>query len=118
LSGGETVQVTYRVKVKAYADQGDHELDNFVTVTGQQPPNTCVPGSDLCTEHPTKAPTSPAGHHAPGDPQGTDDTPQGPGGALAETGSPFVIVPAALIGLASLGLGSWLLIRRRRGVTG
>jgi fimbrial isopeptide formation D2 family protein/uncharacterized repeat protein (TIGR01451 family) len=101
LAAGQTVTVTYRAKVKAYANQGDHELDNFVTVTGQQPPKECVSGSQLCTEHPTEKPNPPA------------PAPDGPGG-LAQTGSPFVALPAALIGLAMLVSGGWVLSRRNR----
>ena len=97
LAGGQSATVRYRVRVKPYADQGDHELGNFVTVTGQRPPKQCASGSRLCTEHPTKAP-APA--------------PQGPGG-LAQTGSPAGLLPIALAGLGMLTLGGGLALRRR-----
>jgi LPXTG-motif cell wall-anchored protein/uncharacterized repeat protein (TIGR01451 family) len=46
---GETYTVSYTATVKDFADQGDHVLANFLTETGEDPPATCLPGSETCT---------------------------------------------------------------------
>ncbi|MCW4458963.1 hypothetical protein [Microbacterium sp. MPKO10] len=51
---GETVTVTYAVRVKDYDDQGNHVLGNVVAVTGEDP--VCAPDSDLCTTHEARDP--------------------------------------------------------------
>lgn len=52
---GAVYTVSYTVKVKSYAEQGNHQLGNVVAVTGEDP--VCAPGSPLCTEHPAAPPT-------------------------------------------------------------
>jgi fimbrial isopeptide formation D2 family protein/uncharacterized repeat protein (TIGR01451 family) len=47
-----TYTVTYQVKVKPYAQQGDHQLDNFLEPAGTTPPATCDSGDPLCVHHP------------------------------------------------------------------
>ncbi|WP_181158519.1 DUF6923 family protein [Leucobacter massiliensis] len=51
---GEVYTVSYTVKVKAYDQQGDHQLDNVVAMTGVAP--VCTPDSPLCTQHNTTPP--------------------------------------------------------------
>src|SRR5699024_460185 len=46
---GANYTVTYTVTVKEYSDQGDHQLENVVAITGEEP--VCVPDSLLCTDH-------------------------------------------------------------------
>ncbi|WP_431710939.1 SpaA isopeptide-forming pilin-related protein [Glutamicibacter uratoxydans] len=48
---GETVVVSYKVKVKT-EDFTDGWLRNFVRPAGEQPPTECLPEDPLCTEHP------------------------------------------------------------------
>lgn len=92
LAGGQTVTATYTVKVRPWANQGDHRLGNVVTVTGQQPPTTCAADSQLCTEHPVQPPAQ----------------------GLAVTGGE-VAAWVLLTGLALLiGGGALVMIRRRR----
>jgi uncharacterized repeat protein (TIGR01451 family)/fimbrial isopeptide formation D2 family protein len=99
LAAGQTVTVTYAVKVRDWAKQGDHSLGNVVTVTGQSPPMECV-DSALCTEHPVEAPPAPV-------------EPQDP--PLAATGSDIAsIALLSALGLLVLGGGALLLIRRRQ----
>lgn len=50
---GETATVTYQVKVKELAAQGNRQLANYITVTGEQPPASCVAENPLCTQNPT-----------------------------------------------------------------
>ena len=95
---GATYTVTYTVKVKAYDQQGNHELGNVVAITGEEP--VCVPDSPLCTDHPVPEPPAPV-------------TPPGPGGFLPNTGaeiSAAVILTALLL----LGAGGGLLLIGRR----
>lgn len=98
LAAGQTVTVTYAVKVRAWANQGDHSLGNVVSVTGQEPPTECAAESGLCTEHSVEEPS-----------------PQGP--PLAVTGGDLgagIVFGAA--GLLLLMAGGVLLYARRRRV--
>jgi hypothetical protein len=102
LAAGQTVRVTYKVKVKPYDQQGDHSLDNFLDPTGTTPPRTCLADNPLCTHNPV-----PTQH-------GTSGGGAGSGGGTAFTGGDW---RAELI-LAGLLLGSGALLvlvgRRRR----
>ncbi|MDN5725546.1 MAG: hypothetical protein L0G99_06375 [Propionibacteriales bacterium] len=90
--------VTYTVKVKAYDEQGNHQLGNVVAVTGGDP--VCAPGSPLCTNHEVPPPPAPP------------VTP--PGGNLAKTGAEVsaMVLGAALFLL--LAGGGMLVAARRR----
>ena len=101
VASGETVTVTYTVTVKDYADQGNGELGNVVAQTGDAP--VCVPGSDLCTEHPAE------------DPPGGGNTPGEPGGKLPVTGGELSWMIAGLAALL-LTAGGALMIRRKKGL--
>jgi LPXTG-motif cell wall-anchored protein len=59
LAGGQTVTVTYQVKVKPYAAQGDHKLDNFLAQTGHGIAAECVSADPLCTDNPVPPPAQP-----------------------------------------------------------
>jgi uncharacterized repeat protein (TIGR01451 family) len=99
LGAGQTVRITYQVKVKAYGDQGDHELGNFLQPTGAHGVDSCVSTDPLCTDNPV-----------PSVAQG------GNGGGTANTGSnteKTLLVGALLLGAG--GLLSLLGVRRRRG---
>ncbi|WP_394939786.1 hypothetical protein [Psychromicrobium sp. YIM B11713] len=52
LAAGQTVTVTYKVKVKADGSRGDNILGNFLVNPGETPPTTCVPGNPDCTTNP------------------------------------------------------------------
>ncbi|PJJ71361.1 putative repeat protein (TIGR01451 family) [Diaminobutyricimonas aerilata] len=52
LEAGAKVVVTYSVQTRAYADQGDHRLGNWVTAAGERPDGTCAPGALTCTVNP------------------------------------------------------------------
>ncbi|WP_164512912.1 DUF11 domain-containing protein [Leucobacter chromiireducens] len=97
VAAGDVVTVTYTVRVKAYAEQGDHTLENVVAVTGETP--VCVDGSGLCTTHdvPPVKPTPPG---------------------LALTGSDSMLAVGATV-LAGLmvGAGAMLFTRRRKSGT-
>ncbi|MFB8893433.1 DUF7927 domain-containing protein [Microbacterium plantarum] len=91
---GETYTVTYTVKVKDRADQGNHHLGNVVAITGEEP--VCAPDSPLCTQH--DVPPAPPVQTPPN---------------LAVTGgqiSAMVIITA----LALLAAGGVLVVTRRR----
>ncbi|MDI6022186.1 hypothetical protein QBL02_01355 [Leucobacter sp. UT-8R-CII-1-4] len=88
VASGKTVTVTYTVQVKDYAKQGNHDLGNVVTVTGEPP--VCVPDSKLCTEHPVPKPPT-----------------------LALTGG-TAMTGAAITALLLLGLGAGLIVRKRK----
>jgi LPXTG-motif cell wall-anchored protein len=55
LQPGQTETVTYVVKVRDYDDQGDHELENFLGLSGVKPASLCDDDS-LCTVNPIVAP--------------------------------------------------------------
>ncbi|TDE11426.1 LPXTG cell wall anchor domain-containing protein [Jiangella asiatica] len=57
LAAGQTVTVTYTVRVEPYDEQGDGLLENFLTPTGEEPPSECVETNLLCTEHPVQEPS-------------------------------------------------------------
>ena len=59
LEPGATAHVTYAVTLKAYAAQGDHMVDNFLTggVDGGGP-GECVANDPLCTHNPVSPPPS------------------------------------------------------------
>jgi uncharacterized repeat protein (TIGR01451 family) len=96
LAGGQTVRVTYQVKVKAYDDQGDHRLDNFLAPSGPFQVAACDSTNPLCTENPVPAPSG--GNNA--------------GGGIAFTGGNrrAELVLAGLL----LGAGGLLLLAGRR----
>ncbi|MGI6878388.1 CshA/CshB family fibrillar adhesin-related protein [Microbacterium sp. gxy059] len=56
LEAGATSTVVYEVEVLAYADQGDHVLDNVLFPAGDEPPAACDADDPLCTTHPTEEP--------------------------------------------------------------
>jgi LPXTG-motif cell wall-anchored protein len=91
LEGGQTVTVAYTVKVKDYADQGDHQLLNFLGPGGVRD-ETCGPGDPLCTHNAIK--------------------PERRGGVLPDTGGPALGTLAG--GLALVLGGGFLLVRSRR----
>jgi uncharacterized repeat protein (TIGR01451 family)/fimbrial isopeptide formation D2 family protein/LPXTG-motif cell wall-anchored protein len=94
LAGGQSVAVVYTIKVKAYGDQGNHALLNFLT--GPNPPRVsqtkCTSGDPLCTDNPVKRP-------------------EVAGGSLANTGGPAL---GFLIGGLILVVSGGFLLRRRR----
>jgi uncharacterized repeat protein (TIGR01451 family)/fimbrial isopeptide formation D2 family protein len=102
LAAGQTVRVTYKVKVKPYDQQGDHSLDNFLDPTGTTPPRTCLADNPLCTHNPV-----PTQH-------GTSGGGAGSGGGTAFTGGDWraELILAGLL----LGTGALLVLvgRRRR----
>lgn len=91
LLSGETVTVKYKVRVKAYADQGNHQLTNFLVGPGVAPPTACVAGDVLCTDNQVSPPKGPK---------------------LPLTGGPALA--ALLAGLGLLGGGALLLMGARR----
>jgi LPXTG-motif cell wall-anchored protein len=92
LESGRSATVTYTVLVKAYDQQGDHELANFLTPAGQEPPTECLATNPLCTQNPIDPP-------APG---------------LAVTGGE-IAAWVLISGLTLLiGGGALMMIRRRR----
>ncbi|MGV2901377.1 hypothetical protein ACNPM4_06840 [Microbacterium sp. AGC62] len=94
LEPGQTGTVTYTVRVLAYDQQGNHQLANFLTPAGQEPPTECVASNPLCTVNPIDPP-------APGD-------------GLAITGGQ-IAAGVLISGLALLiGGGVLLMVRRRR----
>jgi hypothetical protein len=102
LAADQTVRITYKVKVKAYDKQGDHELNNFLQPTGAHGVDSCVSTDPLCTNNPVP---SPAGG-------------SGSGSGTANTGSDTraVLLLGGLL-LGAGGLLSLLGVRRRRGWT-
>ncbi|GAA1590238.1 hypothetical protein GCM10009692_31940 [Leucobacter aridicollis] len=97
LHPGETVRVTYTVRVLGDAERGDSVLGNFVVKPGVTPPAVCEPGSTLCTENPVSP------------------TPVKPVPPLEETGGASTL-PWLLGGGAVILLGAaLLLVRRKRG---
>jgi fimbrial isopeptide formation D2 family protein len=58
LEGGQTIRVTYKVKVKAYDEQADHKLDNFLAPSGPFEVDACVSTDPMCTQNPIPAPQS------------------------------------------------------------
>lgn len=59
LAAGERATVQYEVTVAAAAEAGNGKLANFLVTDGQQPPTTCEPGSETCTENPVQPPVTP-----------------------------------------------------------
>lgn len=49
LPTGTTAVITYRATLKADADRGNDQADNFLVPPGGTPPAACVDGSGLCT---------------------------------------------------------------------
>jgi hypothetical protein len=97
LGADQTVRIAYKVKVKAYDDQGDHELDNFLQPTGAHGIDGCVTTDPLCTDNPVPPAAS------------------GGGGGTANTGGNTertLLLGALLLGAG--GLLSLLGVRRRR----
>lgn len=55
LAAGQTVTISYTVKVRADGNRGDDQLSNFLVPQGQEPPATCDPASSErpnCTVNP------------------------------------------------------------------
>lgn len=102
---GAISTVTYQVRVKPYQDQGNQRADNFLTVSGQQPPTQCADSDPRCTKNPTKR---------------FNAVTEGPGGGglLPATGA-SVTRAMVVAGLVLLFLGAVSLLasrRHRRGV--
>lgn len=93
LAAGQTVTVSYVVEVRAADDQGDGQLANFLTETGQEPPAECTDGDPSCTTHEI------------------DEPPAGP--ELPDTGAPSTLF-ALLSGLVLLAVGGVTVARSRR----
>jgi uncharacterized repeat protein (TIGR01451 family)/fimbrial isopeptide formation D2 family protein/LPXTG-motif cell wall-anchored protein len=92
LAAGQKVTVTYKAEVKDYSDQGDHQLLNFLVVTGDTSPASCKSSDPMCTSNKVL----------------------GDNGALPDTGAEYAMWTAP-VGLLLLALGSALVaIRRRR----
>ncbi|GAB3751084.1 DUF7927 domain-containing protein [Microlunatus parietis] len=91
LAAGQTVTVSYVVEVRAADDQGDGQLANFLTETGQEPPAECNDGDPSCTTHETEP----------------------PGPELPDTGAPSTLF-ALLSGLVLLAVGGVTVARSRR----
>lgn len=105
LAAGQRVAVTYEIKVKPYAEQGDHALENHLAATGTAPASACVATDQLCTRNLIGAPVPPpAGPKAP-------EGPKAP--ALAATGSDLG-GPAAGLALLLMAIGGTVLALRRR----
>ncbi len=100
LGAGQTVRVTYAVKVKSYDEQGDHQLANFLQQTGEPAAETCASTDPLCTANPVPA----AAHSGSGSPAATG----------ADTRATLVL-GGLLLGAG--GLLSLLGVRRRRRVS-
>ncbi|GAA4429559.1 hypothetical protein GCM10023169_32050 [Georgenia halophila] len=103
LAGGAAVTVTYTVEVLDWADQGDHHLGNFITVTGDEAPEECAEDSPLCTAHPVVEPPAAGGD------DGTDDEDEGLG-RLPDTGT--TVAGLALIAALLITGGAALTARR------
>ncbi len=54
LAARATATVTFAVRVNT-PDTGDHQLDNFLVLTGTTPPATCLPSNPACTTNPVPA---------------------------------------------------------------
>ncbi|SEE17369.1 LPXTG cell wall anchor domain-containing protein [Ruania alba] len=112
ITEGETIRITgtvpagavhtvnYTVTVNAYDQQGNHQLNNVIAVTGEEP--VCVDDSSLCTEH--EIPEPPA----------LPTPPQEPGGNLPNTGADTTTVLLATLLLLGIGAGMTHLARRRK----
>jgi uncharacterized repeat protein (TIGR01451 family)/fimbrial isopeptide formation D2 family protein/LPXTG-motif cell wall-anchored protein len=92
LAGGQKVTVTYKAEVKDYSDQGDHQLLNFLVVTGDTSPASCKSSDPMCTSNKVL---------------GNDDS------ILPDTGAEYGMWTAP-IGLLLVALGSALVAMRRR----
>jgi len=106
LSGGQTVRVTYSVKVKDVADQGDHLIANFLGATGTTPPDTCVADDPLCTANSVRTGGS-----------GANGGSGNGGGGVSSTGADVqrgLLLAALLLGAG--GLLTMIGVRRRRRV--
>jgi uncharacterized repeat protein (TIGR01451 family) len=117
LAAGQTITVTYKVQVKPYSQQGNHQADNFLDPTGTPPPTSCVSTNPLCTHNPIPAPGTPG---APGTGPGSPGTPANPGSPpLAFTGDDSrlqLIIAGLLVGIGGLLVLAGLR-RKRRGAT-
>ncbi|WP_114558938.1 DUF7927 domain-containing protein [Desertihabitans aurantiacus] len=107
LAGSASATVSYTVEVRGWEDQGDHAVENFLTVAGQVPGGECDLDSTLCVLNSVlEPPADPADPPAPADPADPANPP------LADTGAGSVLPLLAGLGLALTGAG--VLIRRRR----
>jgi uncharacterized repeat protein (TIGR01451 family) len=106
LAAGQKATVTYSVRVREYADQGDHRVLNFLVVTGQEPPTSCTKGDVLCTSNLDEVPPPPAGG-------GSGDGGGDGNGFLPNTGAGYALWTAP-IGLLMLVLGTAVVARERR----
>src|SRR5690606_38305247 len=57
VAAGETSTVTYQVKLRTYAEQGNHALVNHLVPAGQLPSSQCGEANPLCTANPVVTPT-------------------------------------------------------------
>lgn len=98
IPAGEMATVTYSVKVKPFAEQGNHTLANVLSVTGEEP--VCSAEQQLCTTHKVPAPPKvPASGENP---------------LLAVTGTNALLPTAAVAALVLLGGGLMLLRNRKK----
>ena len=127
IAPGETLTITYSVTMKAYADQGDHEVRNALLVNA--PGGSCgtsarasVESGCVTVDHgvpPNAPPNAPhtgghdytSGHHQ-GHPAGDSDTTTGTGGVLPNTGGPRAWI--GLGGLLAILVGAVLVAAGRR----
>lgn len=94
LDAGATATVTYQVKVKAYDEQGDHAIANFVTKPGGDVPEKCVEENPLCTHNEVEPPA--------------------PGLAITGGQSMALVTGLALLALVGGGGAIWLTRRKQR----
>jgi uncharacterized repeat protein (TIGR01451 family)/fimbrial isopeptide formation D2 family protein len=109
LPAGQTVTVTYQVKVKPYDDQRDHVLGNFLDPTGTPHATTCVPDNPLCTQNPVPAPAGGGSGGGGGSLAGGSGS---GGGGLAVTGGDWRT--DLILGGLLLGAGALLMHAGRR----
>lgn len=110
LAPGETATVTYIVTVKPYDQQGNHQLNNVVSRTGEPP--VCVAGSGLCTEHVSQQVVPPSPPPATVPPTTPD-----PGQLPATGGNGTPIAQIAIFLVLAGGVALLITRRRRRSAT-
>jgi fimbrial isopeptide formation D2 family protein/LPXTG-motif cell wall-anchored protein/uncharacterized repeat protein (TIGR01451 family) len=109
LAAGRSVTVTYKVQLKPYSQQGNHQADNFLDPTGTTPPSRCVSTNPLCTHNPIPAPGTPGTPGSPGSP-GTPTHPGSPPLAFTGDDSQLQLILAGLL----VGVGGLLVLASRR----
>lgn len=110
LAPGQKVTVTYAVEVKDYDDQGDHNLLNFLVVTGDTPPKSCKPVSGPAAAAVSAQALSDTGLCTSNTVEKADG---GGGGFLPSTGAPYGRWMAPL-GAMLLVVGAGLAVTARR----